>query len=89
MSKLPTPTASARVIRGVKTNRMKRSKSPGSVLSRYRKDPTTRGFDCTTVCISVPVAELAEMDAFAERCQMARSHMIRQAVKHFIAKVGK
>jgi hypothetical protein len=81
---------SATVVRGTKTNRVrvKRSKSPGSVRKRYRQDPAVRGMDSTMVCISLPIAELEALDSMCDRVQMARSHFIRQAVKHFGVKTG-
>lgn len=82
--------ASATVVQGVKTGRVKvkrRAASAGTALKAYRKDPTIRGLDYARLCITMPVAELEAMDALAARSQMARSHLIRQAVKHFAAKV--
>jgi hypothetical protein len=83
-------TASAVIERGTKTNRVrvKRPKSPGHVRKRYRQDPAVRGMDSTVVAISLPIAELEALDAMCDRTQMARSHFIRQAVKHFGEKTG-
>lgn len=78
---------------GVKTQRVakvrakRKATSAGTAMRRFRKDPTTRGLDYAMVCISIPVGELAALDEVAERAQMARSHFIRQAVKHFAEKV--
>lgn len=82
----------AEVVRGRKTNRVvvkrRADPSPQRALRRYRKDPLTRGLDYTTVCVSLPVEELAALDIVCARVQMARSHFIRQAVKHFAAQIG-
>lgn len=98
---LPDPSLSASVD-GVITNRVrvrpKKKRGParkqftaasaGTALARYRADPSVRGQDTAKLCISMPVAELAALDAMAERTQMARSFFIRQAIKHFIVKVA-
>lgn len=84
-------TATATVVRGAKTNRIRverKARSSGSAMARFRADPAVRGLETAVVCISMPVGELADLDAFCERTQMARSHLIRQAVKHFAVKVG-
>ena len=83
--RLPEPRLSAQV-GGKKTNRVK-MRSAGKAMNQYRQDPSVRGMDTVVVAISIPAGELAEMDAFAARVQMARSHLIRQAVKHFRVKV--
>lgn len=78
-------------IGGKKTNRVRvrrKAASAGTALARYRKDPSTRGLDVVQVCISMPAAELVDLDATATRVQMARSHFIRAAVKHFATKVA-
>lgn len=78
-------------IGGKRTNRVRvrrKAASAGTAMRRFRKDPLTRGLDYAMVCISIPVAELAALDAIAERVSMARSHFIRQAVRHFAAKVA-
>ena len=83
--------ASATIVTGTKTNRVRvkaKSKSPGTVRKRYRSDPTVRGMDSVAVCISLPIAELEFLDAISDRISMARSHFIRQAVKHFAEKIG-
>lgn len=84
-------TASATIERGVVSNRVKKVRKtpvrPKDRTVRYRKDTSTLGKLYTKICISIPVDELAVMDAFAYRVQMARSELIRQAVKHFRAKV--
>lgn len=76
---------------GKKTNRVKVrrrvAKSAGTALARYRKDPALNGLDVAITCISLPVAELAEIDAICERLQMARSHFLRLAAKSFAEKV--
>src|SRR5258708_36844017 len=55
-------TAIAEVIRGKKSNRVRmkrgRGKSPGTMLARYRQDPTARGHETVVVCFSVPSQEL-------------------------------
>ena len=52
---------------------------------RYYKDPTTRGRKYKVTCVSLPVDDLAAMDAFAEQHKMARSHLIRAAIAAYIA----
>lgn len=94
---LPTPTVSAEVVTGKITNRVKVRTSPGVSPARrtkarqpkrYKADPTRgQGAGYRVVCISMSPDELAELDALASRVQMARSHLIRQAVKHFRVKV--
>jgi hypothetical protein len=79
-------------VRRVRSARTKRTKalarrSPQRAKLAYAKDPSTRGLDYVQVCVCMPVAELAVLDDMADRAQMARSHFIRQAVKHFSAKV--
>lgn len=78
---------SATIRRGAVTNRVRVAKqpqrSPGTRRKAYRADPEVRGLDTTTVCISLPIGELESMDATCERVQMARSHFLRQAAKHF------
>ena len=59
------------------------SKNP----KRFRADPTTKGKPQESVCVSFPIDELDWLDAMAVRCQTSRSHFIRQAVKHFGAKI--
>jgi hypothetical protein len=90
VSVLPKPTLSATIV-GKRTNRLKVNKpkptSSGNARRRYAKDPEVRAMDVVTLCISMPVVELVELDAMCERTQMARSHFLRQAVKHFTAKV--
>ena len=88
-------TASATIARGVTTNRVRvkkrvarRTVSAGTAKARFRKDPLTRGLDYVCICISLPVAELEQLDSWSERVQMARSHFLRQAAKHFAAKIG-
>lgn len=86
---LPKPTMTA-VVSGKRTNRVRVKRgatSAGTATRRYRKDPNTRGLDTVTVCISLPVEELVALDAMCERTQMARSHFLRQAAKHFATKV--
>lgn len=53
----------------------------------YRKDRTTAGRPYKVICISIPVDELVVLDAFADRVQMARSDVLRQAAKHFRVQV--
>lgn len=84
------PAASAEIVTGKTTNRVKvkrRARTTGTAMVRFKKDPSTRGLDYVQLSISVPVGELAQIDAWAERAQMARSHFLRQAAKHFAAKV--
>lgn len=89
MSTLPKPTLSAR-IEGKRTNRVKVKRaaaSPGTAMRSYRQDPTVRGMDTVVIAVSLPAGELAALDAMCERVQMARSHFLRQAAKHFAEKV--
>ena len=83
--RLPEPRLTANV-GGKKTNRVK-MRSAGKAMDQYRQDPSVRGMDTVVVAISIPAGELADLDAFAARVRMARSHLIRQAVKHFRVKV--
>ncbi len=86
---LPKPTMTAS-LSGKRTNRVRvkrRAVSAGTATRRYLKDPSTRGLDTAIVCISLPVEELVALDAVCERTQMARSHFLRQAAKHFAEKV--
>lgn len=53
----------------------------------YRRDMEAVGKKYKTVCISLPVEELADFDAMAKRCQMARSDFLRRAARHFIVKI--
>lgn len=77
-------------IAGAKTNRVRMGKSTQSECSvqramiRYRKDPTVYGLKAVVTCISMPTEELAALDELAEELQMARSHLIRAAVKQFM-----
>lgn len=48
-----------------------------------RKKKLSRGTGTTMVSISLPHADLAELDRFARRCQMTRTGFLRQAYKHF------
>lgn len=61
--------------------------SVGHAYRRFRKDPSTRGLDYAQVCISVPIAELAAIDAAAEQAQMARSHFLRVAAQQFAERI--
>lgn len=78
--------------RGKKTNRVRKSKverhQPQRKLALYRKDPSSRGMDTTVVCISMPVEDLARIDAACERVQMARSHFLRRAAERFIEDIN-
>lgn len=49
----------------------------------YRKDPSTRARPYKVIAISIPIDELAVLDVFAKRVQMARSDVLRQAAKFF------
>ncbi len=69
-------------------NNRSRDKSPSRALLRFKKDPTTRGKDYTVIGMSIPVDELAALDAACAKAQMARSHFVRQAVKFFAAHVA-
>jgi len=60
-------------------------RSPQAALRSYRQDPTVRGLDYVVVAYCLPVAELAALDVVCESVQMARSHFLRQATKHFTA----
>ena len=57
--------------------------SPGTATKRYRQDPTARRGDTVTFCVSMPIEDLVRIDTACERLQMARSHFLRQASKHF------
>jgi hypothetical protein len=84
---LPEPAASA-TIGGTITNRVKIANKTKprarNAVKRFRKDPSTRGKPYQQVCVSMPVAEVVALDRACDHAQMARSHFIRQAVKHFI-----
>lgn len=71
----------ARVRAGRGTRPTGRSTTTAKVY--FRKDPKTRGHATAQVCISMPVSDLIALDAECERVQMARSHFIRQAIRHF------
>jgi ribbon-helix-helix CopG family protein len=79
--------ATADIIQGASTNRVrvrkKPEQSPQRARHRYRQDPSVRGMDTVVLSISMPVAEMVELDAVCERVGMARSHFIRQAVKQW------
>lgn len=78
----------ATIEHGVKTNRVRvqrKAASAGTAMRRFKKDPATRGLDVAIVCVSLPVGELALIDAGCEELQMARSHLLREAAKAFIA----
>jgi hypothetical protein len=81
----------ATIEKGAKANRVrvkrKASASTRATVNRYRQDPAVRGMDTVITCISLPVAELDAIDGVCERVQMARSHFLRQAAKHFAAYV--
>lgn len=65
-------------------------------MKRYRRD-RTRGYRAhaeiaiasptKVISISLAESEIAALDAAAERASMARSHFIREAVKHYAAKL--
>lgn len=81
--------ASASIVRGKTTNRVRVRNtvidpSPQRALHRFRKDPSTRGRVYVTICICLPVDELAVIDETAERIEMARSHFLREAAKRFV-----
>lgn len=76
---------------GRRTNRVRvrrKAKSAGTARVAFRKDPSTRGLDYAVICASLPIAELEAIDAACQRVQMARSHFLRQAAKHFIEQIG-
>lgn len=78
-------------ISGAVTNRVKvkkRSQSAGYMRKSYRSDPAVRGMATVVACISMPIAELERLDEICASVEMARSHFIRQAVKHFAEKIG-
>lgn len=94
------PVVASATIGGAVTNHVVVAKRIGKPRQRrgvkkYRKDPQMRGGKAykgmgrTTMqaCVSFPPDELALLDQMATRCQMSRSHFIRQAVKHFGAKL--
>ena len=66
---------------------VKKPARPSSAPRRFRADRETRGKGTVQVCVGLPLDELESLDAMADRCQMSRSHFIRQSVKHFGAKV--
>lgn len=93
--------ASATITRGAVTNRVtgfrrakvpahakpaRVAKSAGSAKAAYRQDPAVRGMDTAIICASLPVGELVELDAACERLRLARSHLIRLAVKAFMGR---
>lgn len=53
----------------------------------YKADGTLDGSGTKVVAISIPPAELVQLDEFCRRVQMSRSHMLRQAWKHFQQKI--
>lgn len=80
------PQFTASIVTGTKTNRVRvkrRQQSAGTARKAYRSDPAVRGMDTAVFCASMPVGELEQLDAVCAEVQMARSHFIRQAVKHF------
>lgn len=65
----------------------KTERSTQRALIRFKKDPLVRGLDFTVISVSLPAEELAAMDELCERLRVARSHLIRSAVKRFKAEV--
>lgn len=80
--------ASATVSRGKKTNRLKIKRKADMqaqrAVHRYKQDPTARGMDVVVIGVSLPVRELAIIDAACEQMQMARSHFLREAARQLI-----
>lgn len=73
------------VVGGKISNRVKerRVRKPPHPPKHHRQDKDVRGLGHRTICVSLPQGELADLDALADRVQMARSHVIRQEVKRF------
>lgn len=95
MSSLPDPIASAVVVNGTTTNRIKRvrrwRRRPADAPpdpKRYLADKSIRGEPYKVVCISLPVAFLERLDARATEIRKSRSHLIRTAVLKLLADGG-
>ena len=84
--------ASAVIHHGAKTNRVRIGKRDYAVVQPkgrpvyYRQELAVRGLGHCIVCISLPPEELAALDDLAERLCMARSHLIREAVREYAAR---
>lgn len=67
------------------------AKKPGQLARDgqgfYKADGTLDGTGTKVIAISVPPRELDLIDQMAARAQMSRSHFLRQAAKHFGAKL--
>jgi predicted transcriptional regulator len=89
VSSLPATVATATIEQGAKSNRVRKVKrtKPKPEPKRYHADRAVLDQGSEKACISMPPAELVELDRVCERAQMNRSHFIRQAVKHYIAKL--
>lgn len=62
--------------------------SPRRALARLQRSKGIHADNpLTTICISLTAADLYAMDDLADMVQMSRSHLIRQAVAHFRAKI--
>lgn len=99
LGELPLPITSATVIRGATTNRVKLRVKRGTpkpkrvhgetsaqrATKRYRADPSIRGKLYVVICISLPVEDLVEFDAAAERARMSRSAFLRHAAKKLLS----
>lgn len=85
-------TLSATIEHGVTTNRVvvhaQRPAPKPRGKGRYRRDRASEGGGTVVISISVPPAELEMITAAAERVQMSRSRFLRQAAKHFAARVA-
>lgn len=97
MSQLPRPIASARIVRGVTTNRVQRAPLPPhdpgvpDTKARYKADrsrgrfidPTIPRDTSETVIITVSLSrdELATIDAAAAKAKMSRSHFMRAGAR--------
>ena len=51
----------------------------------YRADESVKGQPYTTICISLPVAELQAMDAYRAKSKLSRSQLLRDAVKQLMS----
>lgn len=87
-----TPVASAVIVRGAKTNRVKVGRRTYTVRQPegrevyYRCEMNVRGKGHVVVAISLPPDEIAALDTAAERLKMARSHLIRVAVREYLGR---
>lgn len=71
------PLAPVLVIAPPPKAKARRTREP----QRYLKDRSTRGRPYKTICVSIPVDDLAVIDAEAARLKMARSELLRAAAR--------